>query len=241
MGGATLGQLGTTLCDLGCARGGPAVRVDPYLSAWGEVDGDARPAFVPYVWYNYWRGDGGRSEWFNGNVQLTFRMATQLSTSATLSATHNVKDVQPLGADATGTHYRFAHLNQKTVSLTGRIDYTLSTVLTLQVYGQPFVSKGLYSTPRELSATPRAAAYGDRYQPYAGSSPAGFNFKEFNSTVVLRWEYRPGSTLFAVWTQGRTDFASLEGPRSLAGDFRDMFALHPINTFLVKASYWLNW
>jgi hypothetical protein len=240
-GAVTLGQLGTTLCDLNCARGGPAVRVDPYLSAYAEWDGDPRPAFVPYVWFNYQAGDGGRSESVNGNVQLTFRMASQLSTSATVSATHNVQDVQPLGPDATGTHYRFAHLNQKTVSLTGRIDYTLSTVLTLQVYGQPFVSKGLYSTPRELSATPRAAAYGDRYQPYAGSSPAGFNFKEFNSTVVLRWEYRPGSTLFAVWTQGRTDFTSLEGPRSLAGDFRDMFALHPINTFLVKASYWLNW
>src|SRR5205809_2529912 len=71
--------------------------------------------------------------------------------------------------------------------------------------------------------------------------PGGFNDKEFNSTVVLRWEYRPGSTLFVVWTQGRADYTQIEGPRSLAGNFRDMFDLHPNNTFLVKASYWINW
>jgi len=163
------------------------------------------------------------------------------SASLTLSATHNVNDIQPHGTikDSTGTHYTFAHLNQKTVSLTGRVDYTLSTVLTLQLYAQPFVSKGTYSNVREL-ADPNAAAFDNRYKPYA-ATPGGFNDKEFNSTVVLRWEYRPGSTLFVVWTQGRADYTPIEGPRSLAGNFRDMFDLHPNNTFLVKASYWINW
>lgn len=254
--GATFGQLGTSFCDrpeieggnasADCAPGGPAVRVDPYLSQWGEVDGDGRPAFVPYVWYNYWRGDGGRSESFTGNVQLTYRVASQFSTSVILSATHGVSAVQAYNnyTDATGaTHYTFAYMNQKTASVTGRIDYTLSTVLTLQLYAQPFVSKGTYSDIREL-ANPRAASFDARYKPYADTAvtnhPGGFNFKEFNSTVVLRWEYRPGSTLFVVWTQGRLDYAPLAGSGSLSRDFRDLFGLHPNNTFLVKASYWLN-
>ena len=241
MGGVTAGQLGTTFCDRNCSRGGPAVRADPYLSAWGEVDGDARPPLVPSVWFNYWRGDGGRSEKFNGNTQITFRVASQVNAAVTLSATHNVNDVQPHGtiADSAGVHFTFAHLNQKTVSLTGRVDYTLSTVLTLQLYAQPFISKGTYSSLREL-ADPNAAAFDNRYKPYA-ATPDGFNDKEFNSTAVLRWEYRPGSTLFVVWTQGRTDYAPLEGPRSLAGNLRDLFDLHPKNTFLVKASYWIAW
>ena len=240
-GGVTTGQRGTTFCDRNCSRGGPAVRNDPYLSAWGEVDGDARPPLVPYLWFNYWRGDGSRSESFNGNAQITFRVASQFNTSVTLSATHNVNDIQPDSTirDSTGTHYTFAHLNQKTVSLTGRVDYTLSTVLTLQLYAQPFVSKGTYSNVREL-ADPNATAFDNRYKPYA-ATPGGFNDKEFNSTVVLRWEYRPGSTLFVVWTQGRAGYTPIEGPRSLAGNFRDMFDLHPNNTFLVKASYWFNW
>jgi len=241
MGGVTAGQLGTTFCDRNCSRGGPAVRVDPYLSAWGEVDGDARPALVPYLWFTYSRGDGGRSERFNGNTQVTLRVASRLNTSVTLGATHNVNDVQWYGNVTTNdtTHYTFAHLDQKTVSLTGRVDVTVSTVLTFQLYAQPFVSKGSYSSVREL-ADPNAATFADRYKPYA-ATPAGFNDKEFNSTAVLRWEYRPGSTLFVVWTQGRADFVPLEGSRSLAGNFRDMFGLHPNNTFLVKASYWLNW
>jgi hypothetical protein len=237
-GGVTAGQLGTTFCDRNCSRGGPPVRVDPYVSAWGEVDGDGRPAFVPYVWFNYWRSDGGRSESFNGNIQVTYRVASQVNTSLTLRATHNVNDVQPI-RDAAGTHYLFAHLNQKEVSLTGRVDYTLSTVLTFQLYAQPFISKGAFSNVREL-ADPNAAAFDDRYRPYA-AAPGGFNFKQFNSTAVLRWEYRPGSTLFVVWTQGREDGVGTEGSRSMGGDFRDLFHLHPNNTFLVKASYWINW
>ena len=224
------------------------MRNDPYLHASGEVDGDSRPALVPYVWFDYVRGDGGRTTKFTGNTQVTFRVASQLSTSLTLSASHNVIDVQPRPAitDTTThtTHYIFAHLNQKEVSLTGRVDYTLSTVLTLQLYGQPFVSKGAYSNVREL-ADPGAAAFDRRYRPYSDTAvtnhPGGFNLKKFDSNVVLRWEYRPGSTLFIVWTQGRERSVPAAGVRSLAGDFRDLFDLHPNNTFLVKASYWLNW
>ena len=243
-GGVTAGQLGATFCDRDCTRGGPAVRVDPYLSVWGEVDGDERPAFTPYIWFNYRRGDVGRSERFNGNVQVAFRVASQFRTTLILSATHNVKDVQPHGVitDPTppfATHYTFAHLNQKEVSLTGRVDYTLSTALTLQLYAQPFVSKGTFSNVREL-ADPSAAAFDDRYQPYPAASD-GFNKKAFNSTAVLRWEYRPGSALFLVWTQGRQHRDGAEGLRSMGGDFRDLFDLHPENTFLVKASYWINW
>src|SRR5205823_5730353 len=164
--------------------------------------------------------------------------------------THNVKDAQPpdpnpnVITDSTGTHYLFAHLNQKEASLTGRIDYTLSTALTLQLYVQPFVSKGAYSNVREL-ANPRAAAYDARYRPYADTAvtnnPGGVNSKQFQSKVVLRWEYRPGSTVFVIWTQGRFDEAKAEGARTMGGDFRDLFDLHPNNTFLVKASYWINW
>src|SRR6267154_1913173 len=238
--GVTAGQLGTTFCDRDCTRGGPAVRADPYLSIFAEVDGDERPAFTPYAWINYLRGDGGRTERFNGNIQVAFRVASQFRTSLILSATHRVKDIQPHGTvtDST-THYTFARLDQNEASLTGRIDYTVSPTLTVQLYAQPFVSKGTYSNLSEL-ADPRAAAYADRYKPYTGVLD-GFNRKQFNSTAVLRWEYRPGSTLFVVWTQGRQLFLDAEGTRSMSREFRDLFDLHPDNTFLVKASYWLNW
>jgi len=57
---------------------------------------------------------------------------------------------------------------------------------------------------------------------------------------VLRWEYRPGSTLFLVWAHGRQDYAVDQPRRGWTDDFGDLFDLHPDHTFLVKVSYWLN-
>jgi hypothetical protein len=244
--GATFGQLGAPFCDR-CARGGPAVRVDPYVSLWSEVDGDDRYRVVPAAFVNYVRADGGRSENVSLNAQLVLRVASRFSATVGIAAAHNVSDAQWYQnfRDAAGTtHYTFAHLDQTTASLTGRVDYTATRDLTVQVYAQPFVSKGAYGNIREL-ADPRAAAYDARYRPYGDtavtSAPGGFNVKQFRSNVVVRWEYRPGSTLFLVWTQGREGSAAARGSRSLAGDFGDLFGLHPDNTFLVKASYWVNW
>jgi hypothetical protein len=58
--------------------------------------------------------------------------------------------------------------------------------------------------------------------------------------VVFRWEYRPGSTLFLVWSQGREGSADLEGNRSFRGDLGDLFARRANDTFLVKVSYWIT-
>ena len=69
----------------------------------------------------------------------------------------------------------------------------------------------------------------------------GFNFKEFQSNLVFRWEYSPGSTLFVVWNEGKQGSVPLEGTASFGGDVRDLMKLHPANTIIVKMSYWLNW
>jgi hypothetical protein len=116
--------------------------------------------------------------------------------------------------------------------------------MTLQVYAQPFISKGTYTDLRELSATPRAARYDDRYRPYfdtaTAANPGGFNYQQFRSNVVFRWEYTPGSVLYVVWSQDRQRTADIEGTAGFGGDVRDLFNLPPDNTFLIKVSYWLN-
>jgi uncharacterized protein DUF5916/cellulose/xylan binding protein with CBM9 domain len=246
--GGTIGQLGTTYCDR-CMRGGPALRVDRYLAPWFGFEGDDRHRLAPMLFFNYWRGDGGRSHSLNSNGMLMIRASSRFQPSLGFDYTVNHDDSQWYGnfADTLTPgliHYTVATLAQKTLGLTARMDYTVSPTLTVQVYAQPFVSKGTYTTVREL-ADPRAATYGGRYQPYGDTAvtnnPGGFNYKQFNSNVVVRWEYRPGSTLFVVWTQGRQRGLGAEGGRSFSGDMRDLFDLHPDNTFLVKASYWINW
>ncbi|HXY68140.1 MAG TPA: DUF5916 domain-containing protein [Gemmatimonadales bacterium] len=244
--GGTVGQLGAVYDDR-TARGGPAVRVSPYLAPWVYVSGDDRKAFMPALAINYTTGDGGHSHTVRYAPAVTVKVASRFNAWAELAWSRNHNDIQWLGllADSSGaSQYTFAHLAQSTTVLTLRLGYTFTATTSLQVYAQPFISKGTFSNVRQLSATPRAAAYDDRYAPYTGpglaTTPMGFNYKAFQSTAVFRWEYRPGSTLFLVWSQGRQGWAGEQGTADAIGDVRDLFRIHPMNTFLVKMSYWLN-
>ncbi len=246
--GGTVGQIGTAFCDR-CARGGPALRVDPYISPWGGIQGDPRALVVPNLWMNYWRGDGGRSVSVNIQPEADFRVANRWTASVGVNFTRNRNDAQWFGnyadtAVAGLTHYTFAHLEQRTMSFLLRLNYTASPTLTLQIYASPFVSKGVYTSVRELN-DPGAMGYGDRFRPYGDTAvtnnPGGFDAKFFNSNTVLRWEYEPGSTLYLVWSQGRSDSDGIMGTRSFTGDFRQLFRAPADNTFLVKVSHWFDW
>ena len=243
--GGTVGQLGKTYDDR-AARGGPAIRQDRYVAPWLFIVGDDRRSIVPFMGVNYFRGDGGRSSSLSLSPEIDYKVLGRFSSALTFNWSHNITDNQFYGrfTDAGGQHYTFAHLDQHTTSVTARLNYTFTPDVSLQTYLQPFVSKGAYSNVRQLSATPRADAYDDRYAAYnnpaVSSDPGGFNFKQLQSNVVFRWEYEPGSTLFAVWNSGRQGFLPGEGTENFRGDVRDLFSLHPANTFLVKVSYWLN-
>lgn len=243
--GGTYGQLGTTWCDR-CARGGPAVRQDPYVAPWWGFQGDDRHKLIPSFFSNMFFGDAGHNSSINLQPQLTYNASTSFNVSIGANITTQHADNQWYGdyTDSAGLHYTFAHLDQRTLGLTADLGYTVTTNLSVQWHIAPFLSRGTYSNIREL-ANPGAAKYADRYRSYtvdpAQNPPGGLDYKQFNSNLVVRWEYRPGSTIFVVWTQGRQDYQSIAGPDGLRGDFNNLFNLHPNNTFLVKASYWLNW
>ena len=244
--GGTLGQLGETYC-YSCARGGRAVRQDSYFAPWAGLNGNDRKAIVPYFWVNYWRGDGGRSHSINLMPEVDFKLASRITAAVIPNYTRATNEVQPLDPVTDSAHVMhslFAHLEQRQLALTLRFTYPFNASTSLQVYAQPFVSKGTYRNVRELSATPRAADFTSRYQAYGDTAvrnhPGGFNYKQFRSNVVFRWEYRPGSTLFVVWSQGRQESAGAEGTRGFGGDLNDLFDLRPDNGFLVKLSYWIN-
>ncbi|HJP87200.1 MAG TPA: DUF5916 domain-containing protein [Gemmatimonadaceae bacterium] len=244
--GATFGQLGKTYDDRQ-TRGGPAVRQDMYYAPWLSINGDDRKAWVPYFNASYFQSSDKRNWSVNFSPELDLKLMGRFSSVVALNWSHNVQDNQFYGqfTDATDVvHYTIAHLDQQTTALTTRFNYTFTPALSLQTYLQPFISKGTYSNVRQLSANPRADKYDDRYAPYNDPSvtddPGGFNFKALQSNVVMRWEYKPGSTLFLVWNQGRQGFNNIEGDRAFTGDIRDLMSLHPANTFLIKVSYWLN-
>src|SRR4030095_7042259 len=116
--------------------------------------------------------------------------------------------------------------------------YTMTPNLSLQVYAEPFVSAGAYSGFKEL-VDGRAPRYEDRYRPYAYAENPDFNIRSFRTTNVLRWEYKPGSTMFIVWQQGKSAEESF-GDFQFGRDFGGIFSAPSHNVFLVKFSYWIN-
>ncbi len=227
-----------------CLRGGPSLFEQPRLFSFMGFTADQRRAIVPGFNFNFGRGDNGRSRNLSLGPNVNMRVASSFSASLGVNYNRNRDDRQWIGNYGTigsdTTHYTVAHLDQTTVALTGRINWTASPTLSLQVYAQPFVTGGDYSNWRRVRDA-RSKDYEAQYEPYRpGEDPGGFNFKQFRSNTVLRWEYRPGSTLFFVWQQGRTQDALDPGTFSFSRDYRNLFTAHPQNTFLVKASYWFS-
>ena len=242
--GLTVQGFGDVYCDR-CTRGGPAVRSTRGFYPWGGINGDSRKKLVPSMWVNLGYSDEGTSHFYSLSPAMDLNLSTQLHASISANISQTIDNAQWFGNftdDATTlTHYAFARLDQHTVDMGLRVNYTARPNLTFEFYGEPFASSGTYSDVRELSGTPGAAKFADRYKPYAAPADAAlqFDYIQLRSNAVVRWEYRPGSTVFLVWTHGREDFRDTRQP-SWTNDYNDLFALHPDNTFLIKVAYWLN-
>jgi hypothetical protein len=220
-------------------RGGPG----------GYVEGGVNGAFfgntndrlpVSGHWFSFFlrKTDGTADTTINPSLQL--RPTSSLSLELGLgyerirTTTQWIESIE--GGDA--THHAFGTLRQTTSSMTTRVNYTLTPNLSLQVYGQPFVSAGAYSDFREL-VDGRAPRDEDRYAPFAYEGNADFRVLSFRTTNVMRWEFRPGSTMFVVWQQGREGFAP-DGAFQFGRHYRDVFSTPSSNTLLIKLAYWVN-
>ncbi|HJQ19331.1 MAG TPA: DUF5916 domain-containing protein [Gemmatimonadaceae bacterium] len=242
---AGFNQLFGTICSQRCTRGGPALRKDPLPSVGFEVIGDPRTTLAPDILVYWQQDDQGRSHTMRIAPSVLWRAATNLSITGTVVAEEVTNDTQfyeRFGDAVSDTaHYTLARLRQGTRAVTMRVSYAATPSLSVQWYAQPFVSRGTFSDVRELNQA-RASDYALRLKPYfdtaVTSDPGGVNFQQFRSNFVTRWEYRPGSVLFLVWTQGRDLFDSNAGLLDVSRDARDLFALPPRNTIALKASYW---
>jgi hypothetical protein len=221
------------------SRGGPGGLSEGFKSVWSYITSDDRRAASFNVFF-FGGGDGVKSSFRGFHPELMLRPMSSLNMSAGLHVEHNINDYQWVeNVTSSGDHYVFGHLEQTTVGVTGRVNYSISPTLSLQLYAQPFVSGGAYTGFKELRDG-RNPDYDNRYAPYAYQDNPDFNYKTFRSTNVLRWEYKPGSTLFVVWQQAREDSATY-GDFRFGRDFRGIFNLPPQNVLLVKLAYWLNY
>jgi hypothetical protein len=242
--GGTFSRLTPSYCDR-CTRGGPVLRQSRGFAPWGGFNTDSRRTFSGGMWTNLWFGDEGESHGWSLSPYVNVKVSTRLQANLGTNFSRDHNDAQWFGnfTDASKiTHYSFAHLSQRTISMNIRVNYTLTPDLTFEFYGQPFATTGTYSNVREVSATPDAEKYADRFKPYA--APEGtqteFTYTQLRTNAVVRWEYRPGSTMFLVWAHGRQESATEGSRRSWTRDYQDLFNLHPNNTFLIKVAYWMS-
>ena len=217
-------------------RGGPGAYRSASKSIWTYANTDSRKRLSFYVntWNSSLTEGGGGSDLSPG---FTFRPVTFVSVSAGIGISRN-KDPQQWIENTDG-HYIFGRIDQKTVGIRLRFNYTVTPALTVQMYAEPFVSGGDYADFREL-VNGRSKEVSGRFAPYAYGGDPDFNYRSFRTTNVLRWEYKPGSTLFVVWQQGRENTIT-DGSFDFGRDFKGAFEAPGRNVFLVKWAYWLNY
>jgi hypothetical protein len=159
----------------------------------------------------------------------------------------------------TGNRYILGSLDQQTLGMTFRIDYNVTPEISIQYYGSPFISRGKYSGFKHVT-DPLNKDYDQRFDIYPDPLLAGgiyhldennngitdytienpdFNFHQFRSNLVAKWEYRPGSFIYLVWSGERTGNAD-KADASMSESFRQLWHVFPGNIFLVKLNYWFS-
>lgn len=241
----------------GLLRGGPSVRNETRWNGWGGVYSDDRRALQLNLNVNWNRAPESDSWGWGVSPTLRWRPSARSTLSVGTFYNRRQNDLQWVGRYGTGAEPLFGRIDQTTLGLTGRLDFAFTPTLSLQLYAQPFVSAGAYDDFKRV-ANPQAAAYRDRVAPVdlrpGGDGWAGdvdgdgvddvvgmpdFNVRQFRSNTVLRWEYRPGSTLYLVWAQGRQGSLN-DGAFHAGQDLGDLFRMPPEDVFMIKVSYWIN-
>jgi len=243
-------------------RGGPSLKWPGRWTPFFDFGTDSRKKLrFKAGGYLSW-GDQGGSVYRSVRAGMSYTPNSALSFSAMPNYDVNRQHLQYVETQSAGGEkkYIFARIDQKTLAVTMRLNFSLTPELSIQFYGQPFVSAGKYSefkritdpraedfrnryhafTDGEISYDPEQGIYavdddGDGITDYSIEDP-DFNFLQFRSNLVLRWEYRPGSVIFLVWSQGRTGVLG-NGKFSFGNDLRSLFDVHPHDVFLVKFSY----
>ena len=210
-----------------------------------------------------WSGDELGGHTFSTNMSLTVRPGPRWQLSARPSYIRGTDSQQYVTVrsggrpETFGSRYIFAYIDRTQYAMELRMSFTLKPDVNLDIYAEPFAASGRYfdfgelSVPRSLdritygiddgtqvaidAAGNRTVTYGADTFPITNRD---FNTTSFQSNVVLRWEWRPGSTIYLVWQQNR-DESEPVGRRAGLDDLFGSVGVPGSNILLMKASFWL--
>jgi len=240
-------------------RGGPSIKIQNSSGFFANFSSDERKALSisAVTSQSFAPANSSRREYYG--LELTLRASNALIINIAPELSKRFTELQYVDIYEfdPDTRYIFASLDQKVLSASLRVDYNITPDLTIQYWGQPFVATGSYKNFKMIT-DPNAEEYRSRFQEFAEGSEINladeiysvndgiytyeienpnFNFDEFLSNLVIRWEFRPGSTAYIVWSQSR-DYSESTGVYDLWENMDNLFKVNkPNNTFLVKFSY----
>ena len=182
---------------------------------------------------------------YNLNLNFRVRPASNIELSLGPMYSYNVNNAQwvkQVEENLSGhvkKYYIYGRLISHTLDFTTRADFSFTPTLTLQFYLQPFIAVGDYTDFKEL-IEPKSY----QFKPYPLNENRDFHRRSLRGNTVLRWEFRPGSTLFLVWSQSRS--IELEEVKAEELEFRPFHRLRSSftdegkNIFLIKCRYWFG-
>ena len=247
-------------------RGGPPVNVNPRWGTDLSIRTDRSKRLIVNFYHGTVFGDIRYAQFFS--TQLDYRPIPNLNISTRLEGTHWNKKLEYVAAPTITNNsgkkaYIMGSLRQETMSLTLRMDYSITPEFSIQFYGNPFVSSGKYTDFKLATNTmdktyenrfhlfqPHEITYNSADNQYAvnqeGQSQSlyifdnpNFSFREFRFNLVARWEYRPNSILYLVWAQDRSGRSS-DYTSSLSQNTKALFNYYPGNVLMLKLNYWFS-
>lgn len=246
-------------------RGGPALKLPGGWNYWLSLNSDGRKKLIVGVSNSAYIGNYNSSVSHNYSLSLTYKPLKSLLLRVSPSYSFSKSELSYVDNISTesDTRYIRGHLNRNTWVMSLRVEYSINPELSVQYYGRPYFTSGKYSRFKYI-AQPRAQKYTDRFLTYTDSQISydadnevylvdentdgttdysfdnrNFNYLNLQSNLIVRWEYRPGSTVYFVWTHGKENFESVYS-NSIGNDIDNLWDSHPHNIFLVKFSYRFN-
>lgn len=243
-------------------RGGPQLRLPDSFNYWISAGTDRRKKLQ--FSFNTQKTTGQHNSFERMRYFLRIKYVPFDAFNVSISPSYSVNNQELQFVDNIdfneSTRYLNSSLEQDTFGISIRLNYTIKPNLTLQYYGQPFISRGRYTNFKYITDS-KAAFFKDRFQEFASDqisydpmnevyevdenmdNDIDYSFKnpdfsviEFRSNLVARWEYIPGSEIFLVWSQG----ISLNGNPNdeLLPSLKDnIFGQTAHNIFLIKTTY----
>jgi hypothetical protein len=238
-------------------RGGPALRIDGNTSAGYIFQTNSSKNLIFGTLIDYTKYDDKITWKKRYDVSLFWLINNNITVSSYTGFTNEINNNQYVTQKTANgkTAYIVGKIARETLYTTLRVEYFITPELSLQYYGSPYASIGKYDSYRKVNQS-KSKDLNERFSPlyYSGNllvdennfeilnfetDNPDFNFQEFRSNFVLRWEYKTGSAFYFVWTNTSSSYENKYNS-SITRSFKNISNVKAQNAFMVKFSYWFS-